>query len=69
MEIQVKHRKHELHIEVRDKDHFGSEPIGSAVVGIEFFMREGGSFDEWIELHYRGQHAGKIHLKSHYHEN
>ena len=56
MEIDVKHLKQELTIEVRDKDILGSEPIGTAVVSISFFARPEGVFDDWIELHFRGHH-------------
>ena len=50
-------------IEVRDKDILHSEPIGHAVVPLEFFAGRGPR-EEWIELKFQGHPAGRIHMKS-----
>jgi hypothetical protein len=58
---------HKLHIEVRDKDLIGSEPIGHAEVNLDFFKRPNGHFMEAIELWHHGHPAGRIVLKTTYH--
>lgn len=54
MEVSVHRMQEEMHIEVRDKDLFGSEPIGSACIKLGFLAREEGMFDDWIELTFKG---------------
>jgi hypothetical protein len=70
MDVDVEHHmSHDITIEVRDKEIVGSEPIGAVLAGLSFFVREGGVFNDWVELYFRGQSAGKIHLKCEYHAN
>ena len=67
MQVECGRMAHKLHIEVRDRDVFGSEPIGHAEVNLDFFKRPNGHFCEPVELVWRGFPAGRIHLKITYH--
>jgi len=67
MQVECGRMQHKLHIEVRDKDVFGSEPIGHAEVNLDFFKRPNGHFNEAIELFYRGMPAGRLVVKTTYH--
>ena len=67
MQVECGRMQHKLHIELRDKDVFGSEPIGHAEVNLDFFKRPNGHFNEAIELFYRGMPAGRLVVKTTYH--
>lgn len=65
MEHIVMDPAREVHIEVRDKEMFGSDMIGHATVPLNFFLRPlEGHINEEIELKLMGVFAGRIHMKS-----
>jgi hypothetical protein len=67
MEHMVVDPMHEVHIEVKDKDMFGSEQIGHANVPLQLFLKPveiAGHVNEHIELKRLGFDAGRIHMRS-----
>jgi hypothetical protein len=52
-----------VHIEIRDKDMIGSEPLGHANVTLGMFA-SAGPREEWVELKYNGMRAGRLHMRS-----
>ena len=48
-----------------DEDVTTSDFVGSTKIKISTFTRVT-SFDEWFNINYKGEPAGKIHLKTHW---
>lgn len=62
--MEVFNRGAKMHIEVINE----GEQVGHHAVDVGFFCNAG-TWEDWLDLHFMGEFAGRIHFKSHFRRN
>ena len=58
----------DMTVKVMDDDIGADDKVGASKIKLSSFCINGG-FDEWYEIYYKGEPAGKIHLSAEWHPN
>ncbi len=66
MQIETNMFTHNMHIRVCDKDPLKAPLIGEADVPLSIFTQHGPR-EEWIQIHFNGHPAGRVHFQSEFH--
>ncbi len=64
LRMEVFDHRAEMHIEVIDR----GEQVGHAKTPVGFFAQRG-TWEDWLDLKFMGEFAGRIHFKTHFHPN